>query len=186
MSEHNQNDSSPPSASQHDESEAFELDVSEMTLPIEAHWICIACHHYEIQNPIICGSCHRYKSNLFMSQAPVIKAPVSKASLHQEEQSESEDQQLLDVAFSRLQDLVSRAQKEGRSLDDADRAKLYENLLISLLKIEREKARKAAFLDIFQEEREEKKRNHMLHLSIIWFLGICTGFALYFALEAVK
>ena len=186
MSEYNQDDSKPPGSTQHEESETYEAEAFEMGLPTEQHWICMVCHHYEVHNALVCGSCKRFKSLILGQQAPIIKAPISKANQHAEDEMESEDQQLLDVAFRRLQELVNRAQKEGRDLDDADRASLYENLLVSFLKIEREKARKVAFLDIFQEDREEKKRNHMLHLSIIWFLGICTGFALYFALESVK
>ena len=186
MSEYNQDDSKPPKSPQYEDAEAYEADTFGTSLPTDKHWVCMACHHYEVNNALVCGSCNRYKSFFFEHQAPIIKAPISKANQQVEADVESEDQQLLDVAFRRLQELVNRAQKEGRHLDDADRASLYENLLISLLKIEREKARKAAFLDIFQEDRDEKKRNHMLHLSIIWFLGICTGFALYFALESVK
>ena len=186
MSEHDYTDSTPPTSEQTEEAESS-LSSSPEALPIEEHWICIACNHYEVFNPLRCSACQCFKSiTLTGEDLPVIKAPISRSRHSEGQEASPEDQKLLDLAFKRIHELFSRAQKEGRTLTESDRVTLYENLLISLLKVEREEVRKAAFLEVFKEDRQEKRQSHMLHLSIIWFLGICTGFALYFALESVR
>ena len=97
-----------------------------------------------------------------------------------------QEDEVLSLALNRLQQLFVRAQEEGHLLSDGERADLYEALLKSLLKIERTEIKRAAIKQIFKQEREERQRSHMIHLSLIWFLGICTGFALYFGLEFVS
>ena len=170
MSNKDSSDSSPPSP----------VEVS-----LSQHWRCIACGHYETEDLVCCGSCHRFRG-VGLSDEPLIAVAPLSGEETEASQKSPEDQRLLSVAFERLQELFQRAQSEGRSLNEADRAKLYETLLVSFLKIEREEVRRVAFRESFQEDREERKRAHMIHLSIIWFLGICTGFALYFALDTVR
>ena len=184
MSKHNSSDSSPPMTEPLDEKIGEE--VNELaTLPIEEHWLCVACEHYEIFSKIRCGSCLRFRALFQVQENLVVKVPKSQQQITKKEEPGIDEQELLDLAFKRLQSLFQRAQKEGRTFSGDDRAQLYETLLLSFLKIEREEVRKYYLHHILQEEREERKRSHMIHLSIIWFLGICTGFALYFALESV-
>jgi hypothetical protein len=185
MSENDYTDSTPPLVENAEEIEEETISVEE-AMPIEEHWICIACSHYEVFHPLRCSACQCFKTFSISGDMPVLKAPVSRDHHSDDRERSSEDQKLLDLAFQRIHELFRKAQKEGRSLTESDRVVLYENLLISLLKVEREEVRKASFLEVFQEDREEKRHSHMLHLSIIWFLGICTGFALYFALESVR
>ena len=170
MSNRDPSDSSPP-------------PPPDMKLP--QHWSCVACGHYETSETIRCSSCDRFRG-LGVADEPLIAIAPMSGEESESNQKSPEDQRLLGVAFDRLQELFKRAQAEGRTLNEADRAKLYETLLISFLKIEREEVRRVAFRESFQEDREERKRSHMIHLSIIWFLGICTGFALYFALDSVR
>ena len=180
-SEESESEESESEESESEESESEE--PSRPPLPLEEHWSCVACGHYETFEFVRCGGCKRFRI-LTLSDTPILaKSPIM---IPEEVSTSPEDQRLLNVAFERLQELFLKAQVEGRTLDEADRAKLYETLLISFLKIEREEVRRVAFRDVFQEGREEKKRSHMIHLSIIWFLGICTGFALYFALDSVR
>lgn len=158
---------------------------SSVELRLSRHWRCVACGHYETLELVRCSSCQRFRG-VGLSDEPLIAvAPMSKEE-STSSQKKPEDQRLLGVAFDRLQELFKKAQAEGRTLNEADRAQLYETLLVSFLKIEREEVRRVAFREAFQEDREERKRAHMIHLSIIWFLGICTGFALYFALDVVR
>ena len=69
--------------------------------------------------------------------------------------------------------------KSSGSLNTPDRAELYESLLTSLLKVEREHLRRA----LLEQLNEEQRRRHMRHLTFTWVLGWLTGIAFYFALE---
>ena len=146
-------------------------------------WRCHRCGHLEEQSSVRCTSCSclRLPTTLLPS--------LETASLRSPSQDDSAEKmsrdEALEVAIERLQKLFTRAQREGTSLSDADRAQLYEALLSSLLKAERTTVRRATFKEFFAREREAQRRAHMIHLSVIWFLGICTGLALYFGLEAV-
>jgi hypothetical protein len=100
--------------------------------------------------------------------------------------SDRDPEDALTLALARLQQLFVRSQEEGRELSAEDQAEVYETLLRSLLKIERSEMRRTLIKKIFQQEREERQRTHMIHLSLIWFLGICMGFFLYLGLELVS
>ena len=131
-----------------------------------------------------CSSCRYWRVELACSQPLNTNAVHSKHVNHISDQSS--DDEVLATTFARLQTLFARAQQEGKTLGDKEQARLYEALLISLLRIERASIKKVMLKDFFGQEREERRRTHMIHLSIIWFLGICTGFALYFGLQSVS
>jgi hypothetical protein len=152
-------------------------------LALGEQWRCILCDQIEVYSSVRCGSCNYWRAELSSNQ------PLNTNAVHsrhvQKTPDKASDDEVLETAFARLQKLFTRAQKEGRTLGDAERASLYEALLLSLFKIERASIKKVMLKDFFRQEREDRRRAHMIHLSIIWFLGICTGFALYFGLQSV-
>ena len=196
-------------------------DAAETTLELESSsiWQCLLCDHLESQSSIRCSQCSYWRvgswgvealdinpvsggegidSSLGMSgnaaddeSGDTLSGEVSGESGKSAEHTREDN--LLNHAFARLQRLFIRAQKEGRTLGDAERAEVYEALLQSLLKIERAEIKRATIKHAFQQEREElqrerdeRKRAHMIHLSLIWFLGICVGFVLYAGLQHVS
>ena len=152
-------------------------------LALGEQWRCVLCDHLETHSSVRCSSCNYWRAELSSNQ------PLNTNAVHsthvQKPPEKASDDEVLETAFARLQKLFTRAQKEGRTLGDAERAGLYEALLLSLFKIERASIKKVMLKDFFHQEREDRRRAHMIHLSIIWFLGICTGFALYFGLQSV-
>jgi len=153
-------------------------------LALGEQWRCVLCDHLEAHSTVRCSQCHYWRADISFHQ------PLDTSSVYSEHVKATteklSDKEVLDTALSRLQRLFIRAQSEGRSLGDAERARLYEALLLSLFRIERTSIKKMMIKDLFRTEREERRRAHMVHLSMIWFLGICTGFALYFGLQSVS
>lgn len=152
-------------------------------LPPSEWWRCSVCREIEQQSRVRCEACSYLKP-------PQLSEPlwgISPQSRSRDQKVETVDEnEVLERAFEKLKKLAMRAQQEGGKLSAADRADLFEGLLLSLIKIERGEARRALVRAFMEEEVEQRKRKHMLHLSLIWFLGICTGFALYFGLQSVS
>jgi hypothetical protein len=88
---------------------------------------------------------------------------------------------MLDAAFKSVERLFERVRAEGDGFSDIERADLYESLLLSLLKVEREHLRKALLL----QEGERSKRRQMRLLSLIWVSGWLVGILFYFALSSI-
>ena len=171
-------------------------------------WQCVLCDHLESQSSVRCSQCNYWRVDVWGADAVDTNAVSSRDSNMQGETESGDeerdaDQQarsrerrgdrVLTHAFAKLQKLFVRAQREGRKLGDGERAEVYEALLQSLLKIERAEIKRATIKRAFErereeleQEREELRRAHMIHLSLIWFLGICVGFALYAGLEYVS
>lgn len=146
-------------------------------------WRCQMCDHLEDQSAVRCGSCQYWRVSLTLLE------PLNTASVQSSKSrtpSKLSNDEALDVAIDRLQSLFTRAQKEREALSDHDRAQLYEALLSSLLKAERTSIKRSLLKEYFAQEREAQRRAHMIHLSVIWFLGVCTGLALYFGLQSVS
>lgn len=163
------------------------LEKNTGVLGLGEQWRCVVCDHLETHNKVRCSSCHYWRAEFSTSSGePLNTNAVHGAQAQSSPSDKAGDEEVLETAFTRLQKLFVRAQQEGRSLGDAERARLYEALLLSLFKIERASIKKVMLKDFFHQEREERRRAHMIHLSIIWFLGICTGFALYFGLQSVS
>ena len=151
------------------------------TLSLVEPWRCRRCDHLEDQSAVRCGSC----CSLNVRVSPARTLDVTSVRSSKRSAPKRSDDELLEVAIDRLQSLFTRAQHDGEMLSDADRAQLYEALLSSLLKVERTSIKRAMLRELLTQEREALRRKYMRHLSVIWFLGICTGLALYFGLEAV-
>ena len=171
--------------------EAEEIEVTKVTeesadqlLTPDEWWHCAVCGHIERKSKIRCGACQYYKAPSIQQKLEAISPVVSHVANPSAGQP-ADEQDILNLALERLQKLFIRAQNEGHTLSVGDRAELFENLLISMLKIERAEARRSAQRAVFEDERDKLKRKHMRHLSLIWFLGICTGFLLYFGLQTV-
>ena len=95
--------------------------------------------------------------------------------------TKEDDKTLLDAAFRSVERLFERVRAEGGTLSDAERANLYESLLLSLLKVEREHLRRA----LLQEERERQRHLQMRQVSLIWVFGWLMGILFYFALQSL-
>ena len=108
-------------------------------------------------------------------------APRALRSGDSSKSDDEDDKALLDAAFRSVERLFERVRSEGGTLSDAERADLYESLLLSLLKVEREHLRRALVV----EEKERVRRLQMRQISIIWVLGWLMGILFYFALSSI-
>ena len=109
------------------------------------------------------------------------KEAALKTHLPRENVLERARENVLERALEGLNSLFERAQRERREMTPEELSSVYESLLTSFLRIEREQLRQK----VYRESSAELKRQHMKHLSLIWFLGICTGLALYYALQTI-
>lgn len=90
------------------------------------------------------------------------------------------DRLLLDAALQRVGALAARVRASER-LSAEDRAELYESLLTSLLKIERQGLREGAIA----LEREGARQRHLRQMALIGVSGWLLGILFYFALQSL-
>lgn len=161
---------------------------------------CRVCGHLDVFPTSRCSSCSYLRSPLSLfgmieADMPPSKrddapskarrgkggAPRSLSSADSSSLEGEDDRALLDAAFKSVERLFERVRAEGGSLSDAERADLYESLLLSLLKVEREHLRRA----LLQQEGERVKRLQMRQISFIWVSGWLLGILFYFALSSI-
>ena len=154
---------------------------------------CRVCGHLDVFPAARCSSCSYLRSPLGLfgeieadtppGLSPEAEgAPPRDLSSADSSRLEGEDDRaILDAAFLSVGRLFERVRSEGGTLSDAERAELYESLLLSLLKVEREHLRRA----LLKEEQSRAKRAHMKQLSLIWVSGWLIGIIFYFALSAL-
>ena len=92
----------------------------------------------------------------------------------------SSDEQ--DESLSKLLTIWQKAQSKKSQLTPHQKVDLYESLLAYFLQQHHQESRK----NYWQLIHKEYKRKAMKNLTIIWFLGICTGLAFYYALDAMR
>jgi len=155
---------------------------------------CRVCGHLDVFPTSRCSSCSYLRSPLSLFGMIEADMPPSRreersprsgrapqGATQPSEQKATEDQAMLDAAFKSVERLFERVRAEGDGFSDIERADLYESLLLSLLKVEREHLRKALLL----QEGERSKRRQMRLLSLIWVSGWLVGILFYFALSSI-
>lgn len=154
---------------------------------------CRVCGHLDVFPTSRCSSCSYLRSplNLFgliEADMPPARATEAKkapprlmSSAESKTIEQDDDRALLDAAFKSVERLFERVRAEGGELSDAERAQLYESLLLSLLKVEREHLRRA----LLKQESERARHLRMKQISLIWILGWLVGILFYFALSSL-
>ena len=167
---------------------------------------CVVCGHLDVFPKLHCTHCGFLLSSLDLCdeveadlpaayRAPRLKgppplpatlgaplgAPLGGAQQPKEQSPSREaERQLLEAALERVGALAARV-RDSQKLSAEDRAELYESLLISLLKIERQGLREGALA----LEREAARQRHLRHMALIGVGGWLLGVLFYFALQSV-
>jgi hypothetical protein len=143
-------------------------------------WRCRLCGHFELTGGMKCASCGYLRVGIgSIDPIATLESPLPRI---EKEPLSLPKAEVLERALEGLNSLFERAQRERREMTPEELSSVYESLLTSFLRIEREQLRQK----VYRESSAELKRQHMKHLSLIWFLGICTGLALSYALQTIS
>ena len=162
-------------------------------------WRCQVCGHMEINQDLYCSECSYLRFDdegdapWIQAESPRIKklkpqvasqAPSSvnsTSATSSSTDSDFDEQDLIELAFSHLQRLFERARTEGHTLSTQEQADVYRSLLGSFLKLERQKVRNF----LLEQEKENLRQEQMRKLSLVWFLGISFGLVMAYLLGFV-
>lgn len=158
---------------------------------------CRVCGHLDVFPTSRCSSCSYLRSPLSLfgmieadmppgrrEEKPTRSGRAPQKNAEGDEQASgkgADDKVLLDAAFKSVERLFERVRAEGEGFSDTERAELYESLLLSLLKVEREHLREA----LLKQEGERSRRLQMRQISLIWVSGWLLGILFYFALSVI-
>ncbi len=129
---------------------------------------CVNCNHL---NAIELSKCEKCDYFLINVEAVEAVAPRRSHDAPSGPKTDVVDQEYLNLAFQQLLLLVERAHREQNQMSDIDRATVYEGLLTSFLKMEREKIRRNVLL----YEKNNVQVTHKRLLIALWGLGMLSG-----------
>ncbi len=162
---------------------------------------CVVCGHLDVFPKLHCTHCGFLLASLDLCdeveadlpaayRAPRLKgppplpaalgAPLGAQQPKEQSPSREAERRLLEAALERVGALAARV-RDSEALSVEERAGLYESLLISLLKIERQGLREGALA----LEREAARQRHLRHMALIGVGGWLLGVLFYFALQSV-
>jgi hypothetical protein len=139
---------------------------------------CVNCQHLNGLDLSRCEKCNYFLISVEMVEAV---APRKSNDAPSSAKTDATDQEYLNLAFQQLLLLVERAKREQNHMSDADRASVYEGLLTSFLKMEREKIRRNVLL----YEKDNVQVTHKRLLIALWGLGMLSGVLLMTALVLI-
>ena len=145
-------------------------------------WRCKACGHVESPQHVRCTECSYLRLPTLINQSVDAESPsVRKDDIEPDESCavKVDDDALLHIALQQIELLFDRVRSDRRLFTDLERGELYEHLLTSLLKAEREKIRR----HLVRYERERLHAGSRLKLSILWLSGFMVGLLFVYLLH---
>jgi hypothetical protein len=131
--------------------------------------LCLNCDHLNAGELSKCEKCDYF---LFTPTESIEAfAPRKQTDAPSGAKTDLKDQEYLNMAFQQILLLFERAQREHFKMTDQERANVYESLLTSFLKMEREKIRR----DVILWEKNNIKVTHQRLLLSLWGIGMLSG-----------
>ena len=160
-------------------------------------WTCKACGEVDLGDGLQCAECGYFRYQVWREEQPPTADAPKKVNKRLRSLIDSQTpnytlapksiksnytiQNVLEETSQAFTRLALRAKIEGREVSELERVDVYREALCTLLETERPYVREA----LFKEQRDRLKHKYMTHLTLMWFLGILTGLALYFALASL-